>query len=343
VILLVEYYHELSANVVLLSFKDSSASQAIRGTGLVQMLGGKTSDRIVQGRESTPVFDQNATSGFERFRSSWRDALQDEEFVSFVKSKLPESLNATSGFNIDDDFANEPTGCHPFLYDAVTVLGVSMCQINASSIFFTGKDLYSQFLGVDIDSASGNIRVAMTGTRDFATISFVIWNVRVAGSDSDGFSILEFVPSFHYVADTWEVIPGNEFQYANGSIAAPDSLPPVSHDYNYINKSDRIFSYTLMSFVMVSSICAIAWTFVCRKSHVVNSSQPIFLVMTSVGAFIMSLAIYPAGLDETVVSSLHGLDVACMAIPWLYFLGTNIAFGALLAKTRAVHQVCFLT
>jgi hypothetical protein len=36
---------------------------------------------------------------------------------------------------------------------------------------------------------------------------------------------------------------------------------------------------------------------------------------------------------------MRGLDVACMAVPWLYFLGTNIASGALLAKTKAVHQV----
>lgn len=338
-ILLIENDDIIFLLTLCCSCTDSSSSQAIRGIGLVQMLGGKTTDRIVQGIESTPVFDQNATSGFERYRSSWRDALQDEKFVNYVHTKLPESLNTTSGFLLGDNFAKEPTGCHPFLYDAVTALGVSMCQLNETTMFFTGKDLYSQFQDVAIESASGKLIVSMTGTREFATISFVIWNVRVVGSDSDGFSVLEFVPSFHYVAGRWEVIPGNEFQYPNGSMAAPDSLPPVSHEYNYIKRSDRIFGYTLMAFIVTFSICSITWTLIRLKSHVVNSSQPIFLVMVSAGAVIMSLAIFPAGLDETVVNSMHGLDVACMAVPWLYFLGTNIACGALLAKTRAVHQV----
>lgn len=307
------------------------------------MFGGKTTGRIVQGKEPSPSYVENSTSGFERFRLSWRNALQDEDFRAFVHTKLPESLNETSNFVLNDTFSNEPFGWHPFLYDAVTSLGVSMCNVNASSRFFTGKDVYSHFQEIDIVSASGIVQVASTGTRDFETISFVLWNFRVTGSDSNGFSVLELVPSYYYEAGRWEVILGNEFQYPGGSMFAPDSLPPVSHEYNYISKSDRIFGYTLMSFIMAFSLCCIAWTFYCRKSHVVGSSQPIYLIMVSIGAVIMSLAIFPAGLDETIVDSMHGLDIACMAIPWLYFLGTNIASGALLAKTRAVHQVCIFS
>jgi 7 transmembrane sweet-taste receptor of 3 GCPR len=306
------------------------------------MQGGITADPIIQGKDTTPTFDESATSGFERFRLTWRDSLQDEEFVSYVRSKLPRSLDNTTGFDVNADFANEPTGFHPFLYDAVTALGVSMCRAGASSGYFTGEQIYSNVRELDIEGATGKVRISTTGTRDYTTLSFALWNVRIVGTDSEGFSIIEFAPSYRYDAETWTVVPGNAFQFAGGSVIVPDSLPPVNHDYNYLTKTDRIFGYTLMSIVVATAIASIIWTVVCRKSHVVNSSQPLFLIVVGVGSMVMALATFPAGLDETVVSSINSLDIACMAVPWLYFLGSNIATGALLAKTRAVHQVSLL-
>ena len=71
-----------------------------------------------------------------------------------------------------------------------------------------------------------------------------------------------------------------------------------------------------------------------------SSSQPLFLVLVSLGSFVMVSAIIPLSYDETVSSDISVLDSACMAGPWLYIIGAVIAFSAQFAKTRGIHKVC---
>jgi alpha-beta hydrolase superfamily lysophospholipase len=73
--------------------------------------------------------------------------------------------------------------------------------------------------------------------------------------------------------------------------------------------------------------------------HIVDSAQPLFLIVVSAGALIMTLAIVPLAFEETVTTSEQLLNAACMAVPWLYFIGTSIALSALLAKMNAVYKV----
>jgi Trk-type K+ transport system membrane component len=71
----------------------------------------------------------------------------------------------------------------------------------------------------------------------------------------------------------------------------------------------------------------------------VRAAQPLFLALVSIGSIVTSSTILPMSMEETTVAyGEHGLDMACMAAPWLYFLGMNIAFSALFAKTVSVHQ-----
>jgi 7 transmembrane sweet-taste receptor of 3 GCPR/Receptor family ligand binding region len=324
---------------LLITPKGSSFSKAIQGIGLIQISGGVTIDHVTQGKEATPIFNENPITGYDRFRLSWRNSLQDTEFQTYVRSKLPNSIAEINNLTIDDFFVQEPIGVHAFLYDAVTAFGVSMCRTNSSQFFFTGQDIYSYLRELDIESASGTVRMTSTGTRNISTVAFALWNVRVVGVDSDGMSIVEFVPSYSYIAEKWEVLSGNEFIFANGSSIPPESLPPINHDNNYILRADRAFGYTLMGLSITSSIIAIVWTIIYRKNHVIDSAQPLFLLIVFVGALIMALTTIPAGFDETIANSLNGLDAACMAVPWLYFIGCNLSSGALLAKTRAVYGV----
>ena len=303
------------------------------------MSAGITSDRVTQGKIATPIINQSPTTGYDKFRLAWNYALRDTVFRQYVQSKLPESFAEMSDFDLDNYFTQDPIGLHAFIYDAVTSFGVSMCRANSSQNFFTGQDIFEQIRELDFESASGNVRMTTVGTRNHSSVAVVVWNVRSVGVDSDGVSILEYVPSFGSNSDNWFVLPGNEFKYANGSETAPESLPLIYHNYNYILRSDRIFGYTLMSFILVLSVGAIVWTICYRKNHVIDAAQPLFLIIVFVGAFIMALTTIPAGFDETVISSMNGLDTACMAIPWLYFIGSNLSSGALLAKTKAVYEV----
>jgi hypothetical protein len=178
--------------------KDSPLSRAVHGAGFIQMQGTVDSDRFVIGRErKAPTFKEDSTLGFDRFRVSWRDASLDEAFVEHVKTKLPASLDETSGFDRSANFTGDPHGFLNFHYDAVTALGISMCRAGENQTFFAGSDIYSQFRQLDFEGASGTIRIAPdTGTRLYSTIAFVVWNVRILGMNDKGYSVIEYVPSF---------------------------------------------------------------------------------------------------------------------------------------------------
>jgi 7 transmembrane sweet-taste receptor of 3 GCPR len=324
--------------------KDSPLSRAVHGAGFIQMQGTVDSERFVIGRErKAPTFKEDSTLGFDRFRVSWRDASLDEAFVEHVKTKLPTSLDETSGFDRSANFTGDPHGFLNFHYDAVTALGISMCRAGENQTFFAGNDIYSQFRQLDFEGASGTIRIAPdTGTRLYSTIAFVVWNVRILGMNDKGYSVIEYVPSFRFEDDTWIEIPGNAYEFADGTTNIPNPLPPVDFGYNYIGRSSRAVAYTLMGIIAFSSVASMFWTWHHRHSHAVDSAQPLFLVSVSVGTLIMVSAVIPLAFDETVASSMETLNRACMGVPWLYFLGFSISLSGLLAKMEAVHQVLSL-
>lgn len=305
------------------------------------MQGTVNSERFIIGKEKkASSVDPDSIIGSDRFRVSWRDALQDMAFVDFVQEKLPSSLDDKSGFNRSTEFTDDPHGFLNFNYDAITSLGLSMCMAGDNTTFFNGYDIYQQFLQLDFEGASGQIRIlSESGSRDYKTIAFVVWNVRILGENAEGYSIIEYVPSYHYQNGRWTEILGNGFEFADGTKDIPESLPPLAFNYNYIGKPSRIVSYILMGMVMTAALASAVWTLYHKHSHVVDSAQPLFLIAISLGSFFMAVTILPLGFEETVVSNIQGLDAACMAVPWLYFLGASIAISGLLAKTKAVHQV----
>jgi hypothetical protein len=320
---------------------ESPLSQAFHGAGLIQMQGGLSTESIVpeSGDETaTTVTPKKPTSGFDLFRASWREALIDPQFIEYVRTKLPDALANVSGFDRGADFAGDPGAFRNFLYDAITGFGLAMCQAGESSTFFSGEEIYDEFRNLDFVGASGEVRI-VNGTRDFRTISFVTWNPRIRSVDEDGDSLIEFVPSLRFDNDIWREIPGNGFVFTGGTDQAPGSLPDPDMDYNYIGKPGRTTGYILMGITVVSSLVSLIWLVCNLHEHVVDSSQPLFLFMVSIGSLIMAATIVPLSLEETVVDNITGLDKACMAAPWLYIIGANVTLSALLAKTRAVFMV----
>jgi hypothetical protein len=192
---------------------------------------------------------------------------------------------------------------------------------------------------LDTPGASGRVRInETTGTRDYKTMSFVIWNVRALPQvDDEGKGMLAFVPSLQYQDSVWSPIADNKFLYKGGSEYAPDSLPPVSMDNHYIGNTTRTLGYVVMGITLCSTAVSLVWLIWNRSARVVTSAQPMFLLMISVGVAIMSLTILPLSMDETSVDNVAKLDASCTLTPWLYFIGVNIITGALLAKVMALN------
>jgi hypothetical protein len=110
-------------------------------------------------------------------------------------------------------------------------------------------------------------------------------------------------------------------------------------NYDFIGEASRAVGYSLMGLVMIFSILSAVWSIMNRNERVVRSSQPLFLLVISVGTFIMASTIVPLSFDESIVSSQKGLDSACMASPVLYMVGSIMVFSVLYAKIRGVFQV----
>jgi hypothetical protein len=298
-------------------------------------------------------------SGYAKFVDSWQDAYGDVNFTDYVRSKLPRSLETTmEGFNRSAlEFSKVPGSFRPFLYDTITAVGISMCRArnitdgddrngnngasSSSDFMFSGPDVYEQFRYLDMPGASGRVRInETTGTRDYETMSFVIWNVRAlpqVDNDNEGNGRLAFVPSLQYQGSGWSPIADNKFLYKGGSEYAPDSLPPATTDNHYIGKTTQTLGYVVMCITLCSCVVSLVWLILNRSARVVTSAQPMFLLVISLGAAVMSLTILPLSMDETSVDNVARLDATCMLVPWFYFIGVNLITGALLAKVMALN------
>ena len=100
----------------------------------------------------------------------------------------------------------------------------------------------------------------------------------------------------------------------------------------------RPFGYALLAIVIAFAIVSGVWIFIKRDSKVDKASQPEFLSFISVGAVIMSLAIVPISIDDSIASK-RGCDIACMSTPWLLAVGFCIMFSLLDAKILRVNKL----
>lgn len=315
---------------------DPSVARALNGAGIVNGVGG-----ILDTNELMKYADHNAASlptlAYDRFYKSWKMAHEDDAFVQFVLNAFPASVKNMTGYN-SSTVLSDMGSWSLFLYDAVTALALAMCNASDSTGFFTGEQAFDRFKMTEFYGSSGLVKFDdVTGTRDYQTVRWAVWNSRFNGTASNA-SQLSFVPSFHYQDSKW--VLKAPFVYANGSTTPPDSLPPVEVQNNYIGSVGRAVGYTFMAITLLSSILSVGWLYYYRDSYVVISSQPLFLVMISVGTFVMAVTILPLGFEELVIDDEAALSRACMSVPWLYVTGASLPLSALLAKIRGVHKVC---
>lgn len=112
---------------------------------------------------------------------------------------------------------------------------------------------------------------------------------------------------------------------------------PKSFNLNQLS-GVRGFGLALAGIVWASSIVFAVWLVWNRNILVVKASQPIFLGTICAGTFVMALAVVPLSFDDSIASD-TGCDIACMAAPWLFFLGFTITFAALFSKIWRVNKL----
>lgn len=328
--------------LLLLSMSiDSALANATNGLAMLAIIGALRPEIVYPGDVSVSPLAENPTTSYEKFRTAYREAITDPEFDAYVRSKLPSSIQVMEGFNPKFTFDPEPRSWALLLYDAVTSLGIAFCRAQNNSIdgTFTGKDVFNEFKMLNVEGVTGQVKIiADTGTRDYTTLTFTMFNFqRLDNLDENDMVQYKMVPTSVYSDGSWKSVDGRSFTYANGGTRPPQSLPEPQVDSNYIGDKGRIVGYSLMSVVMLCSVFAISWTVIYQREPVVNSSQPLFLVMVAFGSLVMSSTIVPLSLEEPI--SVNGLDIACMVAPWLYIIGYLLAFSALFAKTRRMNQI----
>lgn len=320
------------------SIGDALAS-VTQGIALLTPTGGFLPEISYPDKEVEYPLEDPPTSGFQKLRTAYREALADPVFVAYLREKLPPSLKNVSGFDPDAAFGVEPSTWSALNYDAVTALGLSMCQAGAQEEFFQGAAIYEYFRNLTFQGTSGKVALMPeTGTRNYTTLTYVLWNVQnYEQRDEQGRVQFQLAPTSYFELGNWSAVEGMTYIYGDNSTEVPDPLPPVKLDPNYIAEAGVITGYVLMGIVMLFSIIAFVWLCWFRNHKVVSSAQPLFLLMVCIGSLVMASTIIPLSLQEPV--SIAGLNIACMSSPWLYAVGSVLALSPLFAKTRGIHMV----
>ena len=221
-------------------------------------------------------------------------------------------------------------------------MAVGLAACNAEQEFFTGPQLYDSILKTEFEGVSGTVRFDNdTGTRSTENLVYAIINVfandTATEQQNDGYlyftkqtAVLVNLPDH-----VQEVVP---FVYAGGThLTPPAAIPPLDEDMNLISTGLLVFGWTMAGIMIIMAVAWFCWTIWNQSKPVVKASQPAFLCMVCIGAFIMASSIIPMGLQEPV--SQRGLDIACMSTPWLLSVGFVTSFSALFAKTWRLNKV----
>ena len=81
----------------------------------------------------------------------------------------------------------------------------------------------------------------------------------------------------------------------------------------------RWIGYALGIVIILLSFGFGGWVYYNRKHRVIKISQPIFLLLVIFGVLVLSSAIFPLGIDDSIASQ-EGCDAACLSIVSISFL-----------------------
>ena len=223
-------------------------------------------------------------------------------------------------------------------YDAVISLGIAACR--AENDFFTGPEFYQTLLGTEFEGVSGYVSFwKETGTRNADRLKYQVANVLLSDSTSTP-EAYSFVSNITVEIDLRSVIPIAElipFIYADNSTIPPRALPPLEEELNLISRPILSFGLLLCAATITCALGWCTWTWRFRNTDVVRASQPIFLCQLCIGTIIFAASIISMSMQEP--RSQRGLNIACIATPWLLSVGFTTTFAALFSKTMRLNKV----
>jgi hypothetical protein len=231
-----------------------------------------------------------------------------------------------------------------FTYDAVVAMMLAVCESSIDDEYIdtgSGMKVYEQLLRTKFEGVSGLVSFdPATGTRETVDILYGVWNIQfpddlISNGTFTGRPILTNVINLTDSAS--QVTTLTPLYFASNTTVPPPQLPPVNIDMNLIPPSIRAFCLSLGGLVIFMSMWWILWTYMNREKDVVKASQPIFLCQICVGTIIITSAVVPMSMQEPV--SEIGLDISCMATPWLISVGFVTTFSALFTKTWRLNKL----
>jgi hypothetical protein len=305
--------------LLLDSKRETNIAKAMNGTGIVLV---NTPDREL-GIFKQMLEDFEGNVGLvEHYLSQHRRGVLADRNVSMFRS---------------NDFAPTPTIYSMMTYDAVMALGIGGCQAKAD--LFTGPELFESFKQVEFDGATGRVSFDKeTGKRNPETVRHQIYNfITVADEAGEVATVIPYKSQLITTVGNRSIESTRPFVFNGGNTTPPLGQPLPSEDLNLVSNGVRSICWVASGTVLLFSFYCSLWTIMRRKTPVVRSSQPIFLVILSAGTFIMGCSIIPVTFQEPISQSF--LDAACMLDIYLLSVGFSTTFAALFSKTWRINIV----
>ena len=321
------FFSESMSNIINPSFTlsketDENLAKALDGTGLI-------------------VIDVKPFEAFDEALSIFSDTTTTNDTTPAILRKDFTSRFAEAGMLTNYTFP--PAGStlyHYLAYDALVALSLAACE--TSSPYFTGTELYEQFLNTEFEGTSGFVSFnRTTGTRKGDTFQFRVVNIvldeQVSAQDASFFRFQSRTSVLALDLPEKVLELQEPFFFRNGRTTPPLDLPLVDMDQNLIPDAIQIVGWTVSGLLIGFCIFCALWTVKNRDQEVVMAAQPPFLLMLCLGTLIMASSIIPMGLQEPM--NVDALSRACMSLPWLLSIGFVTAFSALLSKTLRLNKL----
>ena len=207
-------------------------------------------------------------------------------------------------------------------------LGVALCGM--AEEFPTGPAIVekmktTKFIGVSGPAKLDNV----TGTRSEAGLNFKVVNLIIDTSEE---SILFKARTSSLInLPSEEITVVTPFVYSQGA-EVPPQLPTADINLNLLSDGVRALGWTAAAITMLSSLGFAIWTWKHRRKNLIRVAQPAFLCLLCAGTASWPQRLSLLSLQEPV--SDHGMDIACMCVPWLFTMGFSAAIAAMLFKVR---------
>jgi 7 transmembrane sweet-taste receptor of 3 GCPR/5'-nucleotidase, C-terminal domain len=111
----------------------------------------------------------------------------------------------------------------------------------------------------------------------------------------------------------------------------------LSRDSNLLG-GVAAFGYTCAAITILTAIGFASWVRVRRRTRLVSTMQPVFLLTLCVGVLLLGAGLIPYSIDDGVASQ-QGCNLSCIFRPWLLSVGFMLCVTALFSKLWRINKL----